>query len=233
MKNKSFLILLAILAGFAALFIVLKNQAARERASAPRGNALATAESSRESSFRVVPVEASLLEKAHSPTKGPSSAKVTLVEFLDPECESCAAMHPYVQQITKEFGKELKVVVRYMPFHGNSKYVANILEGARAKNKFWDALDLLFTQQEQWASHHNPRPELIPEILKPLGLDLKNILADAKAGKYDVFINEDLADGKKAGVRGTPTFFVNGKVVDELGYEALKAAIENELRLQR
>lgn len=220
MKNKSFIFLLAIVGVFIGLFVYLKKDIQTQGVSSAGGKS-----ETAPSSFRVVPFENSVLIKSHSPIKGPFSAKATLVEFLDPECESCAAMHPYVKKVTKEFEKDLRVVVRYMPFHKNSKYVANILEGARAQNKYWEALDLIFATQRQWADHHNPKPELIPEILKPLGLNMEKIVADAKSGKYDKQINEDLEDGKKIGVSGTPTFFVNGKMLEELGYESLRSTV--------
>lgn len=225
MKNKSFILLLAIVGIFVGLFVYFKKDVSPS--SGP--SAPVTQNGAPENSFRVVPVENSILIKSHSPIKGPFSAKATLVEFLDPECEACAAMYPYVKKVAKEFEKDLRIVVRYMPFHKNSKYVANILEGARAQNKYWEALELLFATQNQWANHHNPQPDLIPQILKPLGLNMEKIIADAQAGKYDQQINEDLEDGKKVGVRGTPTFFVNGKLLEELGYESLRSAIEQTI----
>lgn len=228
MKNKSFILLLAIVGIFVGLFVYFKKDVSQSSGpSAP----VAQSEAS-QNSFRVVPVENSVLIKSHSPIKGPFAAKATLVEFLDPECEACAAMYPYVKKVAKEFENDLRVVVRYMPFHKNSKYVANILEGTRAQNKYWEALELLSATQNQWANHHNPQPDLIPQILKPLGLNMEKIVADAKAGKYDQQINEDLEDGKKVGVRGTPTFFVNGKMLEDLGYEALRYSIEQSIKIK-
>ncbi len=183
-------------------------------------------------SFRVVPVDLRLLIKPHSPVKGAFNSKVTIVEFLDPECEACGGMYPIVKKIIKEHETDVKLVVRYMTYHGNSKYVANILEGARAQNKYWEALEILFATQEQWASHHDPKPDLIPEILKPLNLDMKKIITDAKSGKYDKQITEDSNDGKTVGVSGTPTFFVNGHMLQELGYDSLKSAVIESLNRQ-
>ncbi|MGZ5279423.1 MAG: DsbA family protein, partial [Pseudobdellovibrionaceae bacterium] len=89
---------------------------------------------------------------------------------------------------------------------------------------------LMFEHQDKWANHHNPNPDMIPEILKPLGLNMKKIMEDAKAGKYDKQILEDGEDGKKLGVRGTPTFFVNGHQLQNLGYEALKSAVVENIQ---
>ncbi len=226
MKNKFFIIAILVLGIFLAAFIYFKNQIKNESTS--NQNATATAEQN-SPSFSMVPADNSILIKPHAPVKGAFNAKVTVVEFLDPECESCSAMYPIVKKIYDEYKSDIRIVVRYMTFHQNSKYVANILEGARAESKYWETLELLFETQSQWADHQNPNIDLIPEILKPLKLNIKKILADAKAGKYDKQIAEDMEDGKKVGVRGTPTFFVNGKQLEELGYDALKSEIESGL----
>lgn len=224
MKNKAFLGALGIFAVFAVGFLFLKQNAP----STPVNNTSTSVAAAPQA--RMVPYTEQELIKPHSPVKGAFSAKVTMVEFLDPECEACAATYPMVKKIIAEFDADLKIAVRYMPYHQNSKYVANILEGARAQGKYWEALELLFATQNQWANHHAPKPELIPELLKPLKLKMEPILADAKAGKYDAQIMQDMDDGKAVGVRGTPTFFVNGVMVEELSYEALRSAIQSHLQ---
>ncbi len=229
MKNKTFIFLIAVIVALAGLFFAFKNKFQSDQAVASAVNPTTSAENS----FRMVPFENAELIKSHSPVLGLDSAKVTLVEFLDPECEACAAMSPYVKQILKEYQKDIRLVVRYMTYHKNSKYVANILEGARDEKKYWETLDLLFKTQSTWADHHNPKPELIPEVLKPLGLNLKKIIADAESGKFDQQIIEDFEDGKRLGVQGTPTFFVNGKKIEELGYESLKSAIDQQLKMNQ
>ncbi len=225
MKNNIFAIAIGVVLFFLGAFYVLsknfksENQIVSQRVEPSINN----------NPFRVVPFEPNLLIKPHSPTKGTIKSKVTIVEFLDPECEACSAMYPVVKKILQEHEGDLKLVVRYMTYHQNSKFVANILEGARAQKKYWETLELLFETQDRWANHQNPKPELIPEILGPLKLDINRILADAKAGKYDRQIMEDFEDGKKVGVNGTPTFFVNGQLVEEIGYDPLKKAIVEKL----
>ncbi len=229
MKNKLFISALVIVFLFLMAFWGLSKNFKNQN-----GNPETTGSHmiSETESFRVVPVDLRLLIKPHSPVKGAFNSKVTIVEFLDPECEACGGMYPIVKKIIKEHEADVKLVVRYMTYHGNSKYVANILEGARAQNKYWEALEILFATQEQWASHHDPKPDLIPEILKPLNLDMKKIITDAKAGKYDKQITEDSNDGKTVGVSGTPTFFVNGHMLQELGIDSLKSAVIESLNRQ-
>lgn len=229
MKNKLFISALVIVFLFLVAFWGLSKKFQSQNSNSENSGSHMISETE---NFRVVPVDLSLLIKPHSPVKGAFNSKVTIVEFLDPECEACGGMYPIVKKIIKEHEADVKLVVRYMTYHGNSKYVANILEGARAQNKYWEALEILFATQEQWASHHDPKPDLIPEILKPLNLDMKKIIADAKAGKYDKQITEDSNDGKTVGVSGTPTFFVNGHLLQELGYDSLKSAVIENLNRQ-
>jgi protein-disulfide isomerase len=170
------------------------------------------------------------LVREHSPSKGPKDAKVTIVEFLDPECEACRAMHPIVTSLLAEYEGKVRLVIRYMPFHGNSRMAASALEEARELGKFEQALDILFEKQPEWADHHQPRPELIPVFLKQVGVDEGRLFPPSLLPKHKAKLDLDEADGRKLGVQGTPTFFVNGKMLSELGHSQLKAAIEEALK---
>lgn len=227
MKNKFFLISIVIIILFAGAFWGLSKNFKNKDSNLSNNQAHSV---NTNGSFQVTPINSSTLVKPHAPLKGSVSAKVTVVEFLDPECEACSATYPFVKKIMQEFTNDIKLIVRYMPYHKNSMYAANILEGARAQGKYWEALELLFEHQNKWANHHNPNPDLIPEILAPLKLDMAKIITNAKNGKYNAQILEDEADGKLSGVTGTPTFFVNGHQLQELGYENLRGAIIDNLK---
>ncbi len=103
------------------------------------------------------------------------------------------------------------------------------MEGIRSEGKYWEALELLFATQDQWASHHNPKPELIPEILAPLGLNLDKILREAKEGRYNQIVELDYADGKAVGVQGTPSFFLNGQKIHKLDFDELRSEIVKKI----
>jgi protein-disulfide isomerase len=167
------------------------------------------------------------LVRDDSPKMGPATASITMVEFLDPECESCAMMYPVVKRLLKEY-PQIHFVVRYMPFHGNSAYAAAALQAAGEQGKYWEAMEVLFTKQHEWGSHHAPRPDLIPTYMRGLGLDMKKFNTDARKEEYREMVERDRRDGLNLGVNGTPTFFVNGKRVYTLSYDGLKEAIESE-----
>ncbi|POB14770.1 disulfide bond formation protein DsbA [Halobacteriovorax sp. DA5] len=160
---------------------------------------------------------------------GPDNAKVVLVEFLDPECESCRAFSPYVKEIMNKYEGKVKLVVRYAAFHKNSAYAISILEAARKQGKYWETLDLLFKSQPAWGNHHNPRPDLIWNYLTTLDLDIDKIKSDMHDPKFMEWIRQDAEDGKALGVRGTPTFFINGKPLERFSYQQLELQIREEL----
>lgn len=174
-------------------------------------------------------LDSSLLVKDWSPSLGPTMARVVLVEFLDPECESCRAMHPILKGVLKRYEGRIRYVVRYMPFHQNSELAARWLEAAREQGKYWEALDVMFERQPEWADHHAPRPDLIPGILNAIGVDIEVAQAAKDNPDFGTRIAQDKKDGSTAGVTGTPTFFVNGKILAQLGESSLIALIESEL----
>jgi protein-disulfide isomerase len=166
----------------------------------------------------------------HSPKMGSLQPKIFLVEFMDPECESCRMFHPLLKQLMQDYDGKIQLTVRYAPFHGNSLFAVKILEAARKQGKFWQTLDVLFQYQPQWGSHHNPQPDLIWNYLPEVGVDLDKIKADMNDPEIEKNINRDIEDGKILGVQRTPQFFVNGKPLERFGYEYLKEDIEKALQ---
>ena len=164
-----------------------------------------------------------------SPSIGPTMSRVVIVEFLDPECESCRAMHPLLKGVLKRYEGRVRYVLRYMTYHQNSELAARWLEAAREQNLYWESLDALFERQPEWAAHHAPRPDLIPQILKSVGVDVEKARLAKDNPKFGEQISKDKADGMSAGVSGTPTFFVNGMMLNELGETPLVTLIESEL----
>jgi protein-disulfide isomerase len=174
-------------------------------------------------------VDPELLVRPDSPSKGPRDAEVTVVEFLDPECEACRAMHPIVNRLMSEYEGRVRLVVRYVPLHQNSLLAASALEAAGEQGRYWDMLEVLFANQPVWGDHHAPKPELIPEYARQIGLDMAAFQPSYEGIKHRAKVERDLADAQKLGVRGTPTFYVNGRPLEQLGYQPLKALVEEEL----
>jgi protein-disulfide isomerase len=172
---------------------------------------------------------ASTFVREHSQTLGSDDAKVYLIKFSDPACETCSAFHPFVKQLMAVNPGKIKLVIRYAPFHDGADYFVKILEAAKKQGKFWETLDVMYKTQRYWASHHNPRPQLIWRYLPRAGLDLQKIRKDMTDPEIVKIINQDLADAKTLNVRKTPGFFVNGKPLSSFGYKQLKKLVDSEI----
>ena len=183
-------------------------------------------------------IDPATLVRPDSPVLGPADAKITLVEFYDPECESCASFAPVVKKILKDYEGKIRLVMRYMPLHPNSLTAANFTEAAAEQGKYWEAQDLLFKKQPEWGTIHGPAPttprapinELFDKYAKELGLDTTKAAAAIKEKRFDAKIAQDKKDGQTLGVRRTPTFFVNGRELATFGESPLRALIEDELK---
>lgn len=167
--------------------------------------------------------------RPHSPILGDEDAKVYLVEFLDPECESCKAFYPSVKQLLKLYPGKIKLVVRYVPFHKNSKHAIRVLEASRKQGKFWETIEIMFKTQAAWASHHDPKPQRVFDYLPAAGVIVDQLKEDMKSPEIDKVIALDQQDAATLQVRGTPSFFVNGRALESFGFEQLKALVESEI----
>ena len=174
--------------------------------------------------------QASIFVRPHSPMLGSEDAKVTLVKFSDPACETCASFSPFVKQALANFPGQLKLVLRYASFHEGSENVVRILEAARKQGKFWETLELLYKRQNVWTLHHRVILSEVWPLLPEVGLDVERVRMDMRDQKIAAVIEQDLADAETLGVRKTPGFFVNGKPLQPFGARPLAALIKAEIR---
>lgn len=173
---------------------------------------------------------ASVFVREHSQTLGSDDAKVYLVEFMDPACETCAAFSPIVKEIMAAYPGKIKLVLRYAPFHEGADYFVKILEAAGKQGKYWQTLDVLYKSQSYWASHRNPQPQKAWQFLPRAGVDLARIKKDMNDPAIAQIIEQDLADAKTLNVRKTPGFFVNGIPLQSFGRRQLRELILSEIR---
>ena len=155
-----------------------------------------------------------LLVREHSIKFGDNKKNISVVEFLDPECESCALFHPIMRKLYKEYHEDIQLVVKYIPNHQNSKFAIKILEASRVQNKYEEVLDVIFEKQPLWAQHNNEKPELLWEFLAQIPqLDINKLKEDSNNPEIDKLIDTDKQDADKLNVRGTPVVFVNEKKI--------------------
>lgn len=173
-----------------------------------------------------------LLVRDYSYKMGDNSKNISVVEFLDPECESCAIYSTVVKRLYKEYYGDIQIVVKYLDNHKNSRFTIQILEAARVQGKYEEVLDMMFEKHSLWASHYSSvdKPELLWQFLKEISdLDIDKLKEDMKNPKIDEIIKQDREDANALGVRGTPTIFVNGKQLQELSHKALFDLVEKEI----
>ena len=160
------------------------------------------------------------------PVKGNAKALVTIVEFTDYECPSCARQHPVLEQIVSEFGDRVRLVVRDFPLsqHANARKAAEAAEAAREQNKYWEYVSVLFKNQSALSV------DKLRQYATDLGLDRARFDAALDSGKFAEKVQRDVIDGHKLGINGTPTLFINGKRISDNSYESMKTAIEAALK---
>jgi 2-hydroxychromene-2-carboxylate isomerase len=161
-----------------------------------------------------------------SPSRGAPMAKVTLVEFSDFQCPHCAAAHPELMRVLREFDGRVRLVYKYFPLSNHTRAVAaaQAAEAARAQGKFWEMHDLLFEHQRELEE---------PDILKyaaQLGLDMERFTRDLNAEVTVKRVEADKALGQKLGIEATPSFFVDARPFRE-SPRNLAAYIREELEL--
>lgn len=175
------------------------------------------------------PTDQAALIRSHSPVIGPEGATVTIVEFFDPSCEACRAFHSHVKQILAQYPSDVRLVLRYTPFHKGSDEAVRILEASRAQGKFEIVLDALFEKQDEWAIHGEPNLERAWAIAGEAGVDLTIAKNAATSPEIEAVLKQDVADVRAMRVEQTPTFFVNGKPLTDFGPDQLLTLVKSEL----
>lgn len=167
----------------------------------------------------------------HAAEYGSKNAKVTIVEFFDPACEACRAFYPLVKQQIKQYNGKVKLIVRPVAFHKNVGQVVAALEASKRQNKFWEALRVVLYYQSDWAINHTADVNLVYPYLRDIGIDIDKLKVDMQSQSVAQTMQKDAEDAKVLRVLKTPTFFVNGKVLEQFGAEPFKALIAEQVKL--
>ncbi|MET9953667.1 thioredoxin domain-containing protein [Streptomyces sp. NPDC006339] len=162
----------------------------------------------------------------------PKRSELTIVEFLDFECEGCGAAYPVVEKLREEYGDRVTFVARYfpMPGHKNGELAARTAEAAAQQGRFEEMYAKLFSTQKEWGEAQGSKESVFRGYAQQIGLDMRKFdaaLADPKTAER---VKADQRDGLALGVQGTPTFLVDGvKISTPQSYEAFKAFIDARL----
>jgi protein-disulfide isomerase len=164
-----------------------------------------------------------------SPSQGPSSAKVTVIEFGDYECPYCGEEEPVVTQMLQDYAGRIRFVFKEFPLssiHPYAELAAEAALAANAQGKFWPYHDTLYANQSALAEGN------LEDYASTLGLDTTTFDMALAQHTYAPAVAADVTEGMSVGVEGTPTFFVNGViVVGAVPYSELTSVIDRELAI--
>ena len=172
---------------------------------------------------------AAALASEHAPTTGDANAKVHIVEFLDPACETCALFYPMVKGWMKEVPGQIRLSVRHVAFHEGAEHAVKILEASRNQDKYWETLEALLASQNQWVHHHKVQPDLIEPAIAGVGLDIEQLRADMNSIEVLRRMEQDKQDSIFLKVSKTPEYFVNGRPLPSFGGQQLANLVREEL----
>jgi diadenylate cyclase len=161
---------------------------------------------------------------ARDHARGPRDAPVTLVKYGDYECPYCGEAHPVLKELQQRVGEQVRFVFRHFPLdsvHPHARLAAQAAEAAASQGRFWEMHDLLYENQNKLSE------EDLNRYAAKLGLDLRRFEEDLASDHHAWRIEEDRLGGTRAGVEGTPGFFVNGvRYTGPVDVGGLLAAIE-------
>jgi thiol-disulfide isomerase/thioredoxin len=159
------------------------------------------------------------------PVRGPANAPVQIIVFSDFQCPYCDRLEPLLSQVLAKYPRQVKLVFKQFPLnmHPFSRKAAAASLAAGEQGKFWEMHDRLFENARRLSD------SLIDQMAKDLGLDMAKFKESLSDPSMQSRINEDIQDGYKAGVRGTPTVFIDGKLLRNRSLRGFEEMIEKDL----
>lgn len=163
---------------------------------------------------------------ADQPSLGNAAAPVTIVEFTDYQCASCAATQPTLERLVKEYDGKVRLIARDFPLsqHVDAFKAAEAAEAAREQGKYWEYAAILMRNQSALDLAR------LKDYASELALDRDRFDKALESGKFAETVQRDIEEGIKLGIDSTPTVFINGRRVSDKSYEALKENIETALK---
>jgi len=161
-----------------------------------------------------------------SPTKGSADAPVNVTIFTDFQCPYCARVAPVLEQLLEKYPRQVQLVFKNYPLrsHKFAKKAATAALAAHAQGQFWAFHDALF------ASYNKLNASKVEEIRARLNLDKKAFDAQRKSPQVTGQIQKDIKWAREAGVTGTPSVFINGRLQRKRTLETFSTAVDTELQ---
>lgn len=167
--------------------------------------------------------------------KGENAKKVTLTEYGDFQCPACGGYFPIVESVYEKYKADIEFEFVNFPLssiHPNAMLAHRTAEAASKQGKFWEMYKLIYENQTSWSSMaSNQADNLFRSYAESLNLDMNTFSTDQKSLAVNDIINADIAKGKEIGVTSTPSFFVNGKKIENpKDQDAFNKVIEDAIK---
>ena len=196
------------------------NQALKTAAAAPAPAARPSAPG------RPDPSKVYDIEVGDSPVRGSESAEITIVEWADFQCPFCVRVNPTLERVTKEYGDKVRFSFKHLPLsmHSKARAAHQAAEAAHRQGKFWEMHDRIFAKPKDLSE------ETYLRYANEIGLDVDQYKSDFSSSSVRKKVDADLAEARKLGVSGTPSFFINGRFLSGAQpYGAFARVIDEEL----
>ena len=173
-------------------------------------------------------------------TKGDPAAKITLEEFADFSCPTCANFHQTLKELEKSYGNKIKITYRHFPLqikgHENSYNAARAAEAAGIQGRFWEMQNMIFSNQKVWTGQsENDARNTFADYAKSIGINVEKFKEDMTNSQVTAArVASDMNRGKALDLSSTPSVVLNGSRLlsnDEVvKIDLLRQAIETELQ---
>lgn len=232
-KNSGLPLMIIVAVGIiaaGALYMFYRSSKTTTPTNSARANTSQNRSNSQASQFANAPAGAQPPNMLGSPT-----AAVTVEEFADFQCPSCASTHPALKEIQQIYGSRIKFVFRNFPLQMHDKAydaaVATEAAGIQGSDKFWAMHNQLYSNQKSWIASTDFRPVLL-DYAQKIGLDAAKFQTDMAGLQTKNRVNQDMERGRALGVSSTPTVYINGESVPypEMNVSSLRQLIDAELQ---
>ncbi len=177
-----------------------------------------------------VPGKPIVMNQGASMAKGPEDAPVVIYQFSEFQCPFCSRVEPSITQLLEAYPGKIRLVFKNFPlaFHADAPLASEAALAAGEQGKFWEMHEVLFKNQK------NLKREALTEYAKQVGLDLDKFNAALDSHKFEEQVKKEIAEGQAAGVSGTPSFVINGKlVVGAQPFDTFKTEVEAALAAKK
>ena len=153
----------------------------------------------------------------NSSSESDEQATITITEYSDYQCPACGYYHPIVKKLKEKYGDQINMNYKFYPLnsHRYAALAARAAQAAKNQGKFLEMHNMLFQNQKQWSQSTNPGPTFV-NYARELNLDIEQFRNELNSRETQEAVMKEKQEGRRAGVRATPTFIIEGEQISSL-----------------